>query len=673
MSVRAYRIMSQLVRLQRTRKQILIACKMPNSFERKESSSELKKSCSELQERSFEFKESSLKLRESSSELKESSSELKESSSKLREISSELKESRSLELKESRSLGLKKSCSELQRKFKESSSELRESSSELRESSSELRESSSELVESSSELRESSSKLRESFSELRESSSKLRESFSELRASSSELRASSSELREDCLELNTESSEWKEWFYELKHESEEKKSCLNERACTLGKSCISPQNDKQTVTIRLTVRCKCRARNYKRRSRSREPSRIQVKKYVQILRKRKHRRKVKKIVKKSIPPSSHTYWFVVNFKVWYLLYMHRREYFFKNTLLRDRKKVKSKSFCFDNIKVNNSNVYANCSEQYCVSKTKLLLSNDVETNPGPNEHNLNNPVNVTFVPDPINLLEQRFNRLGMRPLDVGGRGDCFFRAVSHQLYGHPNNHWNIRVSGVEYMRENPERFIESNIESCWCDYLSSMSRNGTWADGLVIQAVADKLNLAINIIESNPYFSEFTSIQPVNPNQKVRVIYIGHMDEYHYVSSVSLDLSQQRNEYFKNYQRMKRKQINQKKLEKACNNSGKCIQRNRNDYFREYRKRRRLENEIQNKKETNKNSECSSTLENCKQKENDDVFVTEIFESHKSKRWSNHKYSEKAVDNLIAKFHVAISRGPLYICSCCDQ
>ena len=426
---------------------------------------------------------------------------------------------------------------------------------------------------------------------------------------------------------------------------------MNERACTLGKSCISPQNDKQTVTIRLTVRCKCRARNYKRRSRSREPSRIQVKKYVQILRKRKHRRKVKKIVKKSIPPS----------------------YFFKNTLLRDRKKVKSKSFCFDNIKVNNSNVYANCSEQYCVSKTKLLLSNDVETNPGPNEHNLNNPVNVTFVPDPVNLLEQRFNRLGMRPLDVGGRGDCFFRAVSHQLYGHPNNHWNIRVSGVEYMRENPERFIESNIESCWCDYLSSMSRNGTWADGLVIQAVADKLNLAINIIESNPYFSEFTLIQPVNPNQKVRVIYIGHMDEYHYVSSVSLDLSQQRNEYFKNYQRLKRKQINQKKLEKACNNSGKCIQRNRNDYFREYRKRRRLENEIQNKKETNKNSECSSTLENCKQKENDDVLVTEIFESHKSKRWSNHKYSEKAVDNLIAKFHVAISRGPLYICSCCDQ
>lgn len=66
----------------------------------------------------------------------------------------------------------------------------------------------------------------------------------------------------------------------------------------------------------------------------------------------------------------------------------------------------------------------------------------------------------------------------MRPLGVGGAGDCLFRAVSHQLYGHPNLHFDIRISGGEYMRENPERFIESNSENSWSEYLSSMSRKG---------------------------------------------------------------------------------------------------------------------------------------------------------------------------------------------------
>ena len=54
-----------------------------------------------------------------------------------------------------------------------------------------------------------------------------------------------------------------------------------------------------------------------------------------------------------------------------------------------------------------------------------------------------------------------------RPYDVGGAGDCFFRAVSHQLYGDPSHHFNIRASGITYMTQNPERFIESNTEYSW--------------------------------------------------------------------------------------------------------------------------------------------------------------------------------------------------------------
>jgi len=41
-------------------------------------------------------------------------------------------------------------------------------------------------------------------------------------------------------------------------------------------------------------------------------------------------------------------------------------------------------------------------------------------------------------------------------------------------------------------------------------YLSNMSLQGTWADHVVIQALADAMNLKLNIIESNETFNEIT-------------------------------------------------------------------------------------------------------------------------------------------------------------------
>ena len=51
----------------------------------------------------------------------------------------------------------------------------------------------------------------------------------------------------------------------------------------------------------------------------------------------------------------------------------------------------------------------------------------------------------------------------------------------------------IRTAGVQIMRDNPERFIGSNTENSWLRYLNNMCIQGTWADALIIQAVADIL------------------------------------------------------------------------------------------------------------------------------------------------------------------------------------
>ena len=85
----------------------------------------------------------------------------------------------------------------------------------------------------------------------------------------------------------------------------------------------------------------------------------------------------------------------------------------------------------------------------------------------------------------------------------------------HQLYGKPNYNMNVRSTGVQYITNNPERFIKSSTDHLWSRYLANMSHQGTWADALVIQAVADALNFTIHFMESNLGFASVTNIRPV--------------------------------------------------------------------------------------------------------------------------------------------------------------
>ena len=75
-------------------------------------------------------------------------------------------------------------------------------------------------------------------------------------------------------------------------------------------------------------------------------------------------------------------------------------------------------------------------EQYRVAFRELLMSGDSELNPGP-VGKKNSQCTAKTEHIPCMLLESRLNRQGLRSLDVGGGGDCFFRFVSHQLYGDP--------------------------------------------------------------------------------------------------------------------------------------------------------------------------------------------------------------------------------------------
>ena len=54
---------------------------------------------------------------------------------------------------------------------------------------------------------------------------------------------------------------------------------------------------------------------------------------------------------------------------------------------------------------------------------------------------------------------------------------------------------NIRSVGVQYIRDNPDRFIESIVWDSWATYLANMSQKCSWAEALIIQAVANAVHM----------------------------------------------------------------------------------------------------------------------------------------------------------------------------------
>ena len=60
-----------------------------------------------------------------------------------------------------------------------------------------------------------------------------------------------------------------------------------------------------------------------KRHRDREPSRLPIKKIMSSMKKRKARRKLKRIFRKSTPKSSSLYKLATDYKLWYVTYLHR--------------------------------------------------------------------------------------------------------------------------------------------------------------------------------------------------------------------------------------------------------------------------------------------------------------------------------------------------------------
>ena len=269
-----------------------------------------------------------------------------------------------------------------------------------------------------------------------------------------------------------------------------------------------------------------------RRVRNREPSRVPLKKVIQSLKCKKLRHNTRKCFKKQ-------FLFHLFYVVLFQIINSGKQDPFREKIVSIPTILSQQTSA--NKQVNNS------------SERNMLLSGDVELNPGPATAENTSAVKELSSSDPNLVLECRMIRYRLTSLDVGGGGNCFFKSVSHELCGDSSHHLEFRATGLRYLTDNPERFIEGNTETSWLQYLSRMSMQGTWADIIVIQAVADAMNLKTYIIESNENFRDVTIVEPASTVENPQTIYIGHIGRGHYDSSCSALCGQNSNQIDKDH------------------------------------------------------------------------------------------------------------------------
>ena len=243
----------------------------------------------------------------------------------------------------------------------------------------------------------------------------------------------------------------------------------------------------------------------RRRKRDREPSRIPLKRILKVLNKKKFRKKVQLFVRQSIPKSSFITNLSENHKIWRLWY--NRDTFYSKY-----------AFNMKTQKCNMRQKHCSCIHR-CNNKSSLK---------GGMHHNTADSL--------WNCLSQRLAQIGLIPHDVGGSGDCFFKSVSHQLHGTADLHVEVRMAGISHLQNYPELYIESISDDTWENYIKQMSIPGTWCDHLIIQAVANAFNCVIHITESKANSLQATIITPAFQQEIQHTIFIGYINDLHYVS-----------------------------------------------------------------------------------------------------------------------------------------
>lgn len=109
-----------------------------------------------------------------------------------------------------------------------------------------------------------------------------------------------------------------------------------------------------------------------------------------------------------------------------------------------------------------------------------------------------------FLDDPEQMerdLNAQLKRMGLYAANTTGDGNCLFRALSDQLYGHPARHAQLRQETCDHLAARPEKFAGFVDDKPFDQYVRLMRENGTYGGHLELHAFAQMKQKQIKIVQ----------------------------------------------------------------------------------------------------------------------------------------------------------------------------
>ena len=135
---------------------------------------------------------------------------------------------------------------------------------------------------------------------------------------------------------------------------------------------------------------------------------------------------------------------------------------------------------------------------------------------------------------------------GFQVVDVPGDGNCALHAVVHQMLtqGIPLDAKSLRQQAVSFLRQHPQLLDENFLVRRECKnietYLDRQSRDGEWADEVMLRAVGGCIDRNILILHDNGHETLLELPHAEIVEHKPCAIYVGLIGETHYVSLVKV-------------------------------------------------------------------------------------------------------------------------------------
>ena len=143
--------------------------------------------------------------------------------------------------------------------------------------------------------------------------------------------------------------------------------------------------------------------------------------------------------------------------------------------------------------------------------------------------------------DKFNKISNEMKKRMLEMHNVKADGNCFFRAISRQIFGDEELHLQVRLKAIQKILSTPEDYVqfldEEDVDLN--QFISKNINNYEWADNLIIKATIDAYNINMRLIRPN---QSDTVITPRCESKEVRKeAILGCINEYHNVSSEPID------------------------------------------------------------------------------------------------------------------------------------